>query len=278
MPAEAAALVELLETQRADILREWIEALAELFGSTPPNLEEDAGVLLDQFLAACALPPSKWLAASDEVSDLGRSRVAAGFSTDETIAFVSGLRTQVMRRGATLEDAALLAKTSRLFDVFLERLMLAFVEARDRIIAQQQEDLLELSTPAVQLWDGIVAMPLVGTLDSRRAVVVMETLLQKVVETRSSIAIIDITGVPTVDTLVAQHLLRTTAAARLIGARCILCGIRPQIAQTMVDLGIELHTIETCANVAAAFERALAISGRVVTTAGAVGADPVLAQ
>lgn len=149
----------------------------------------------------------------------------------------------------------------------------SYIQARDRVIARQQEDMLELSTPVVTLWDGILALPLIGTLDSARTQVVMETLLQAIVETNSSIAIIDITGVPTVDTLVAQHLLKTITAARLMGAECILSGIRPQIAQTIVHLGINLQEIATKAKLSDAFRLALEQTGRRVTRISAAYAD-----
>src|SRR5918996_6564555 len=137
--------------------------------------------------------------------------------------------------------------------------------SREEVIARQQQELMELSTPVVELWDGVLALPLIGTLDSARTQVVMENLLQRVVDTGSSIAIIDITGVPTVDTLVAQHLLKTVAAARLMGADCIISGIRPQIAQTIVPLGVELADIITKATLADAFAIALQRIGAKVT-------------
>jgi rsbT co-antagonist protein RsbR len=132
-----------------------------------------------------------------------------------------------------------------------------YQQSREAIVARQQEELLELSTPVVKLWQGILALPLIGTLDSARTQIVMESLLQAIVEQNASIAIIDITGVPTVDTLVAQHLLQTVAAARLMGADCIISGIRPQIAQTIVHLGIELSHVNTKATLADAFAMAL---------------------
>jgi rsbT co-antagonist protein RsbR len=136
-----------------------------------------------------------------------------------------------------------------------------FTQARDRVITQQAEQLLELSTPVVKLWNGILALPLIGTLDSARTQVVMENILQKIVDTGASIAIIDITGVPTVDTLVAQHLMKTIAAARLMGADCIISGIRPQIAQTIVHLGVNLEDVVTKATLADAFLVALERTG-----------------
>ena len=143
-----------------------------------------------------------------------------------------------------------------------------FQQSREEIIARQQEDMLELSTPVVKIWDGIVALPLIGTLDSARTGVVMESLLQRIVETGSEIAIIDITGVPTVDTLVAQHLLKTVAAARLMGADCIISGIRPQIAQTMVHLAIDLSTVTTKASMAEALRTALTRTGHRIVREG----------
>jgi rsbT co-antagonist protein RsbR len=151
-------------------------------------------------------------------------------------------------------------------DLLLDKLGLYTTEvyqrSREEVIRRQQEEMLELSTPVVQLWEGIVALPLIGTLDSARTSIVMETLLQTIVDTRSELAIIDITGVPTVDTLVAQHLLKTVAAARLMGADCIISGIRPQIAQTMVHLQIDLSAVTTKATMAEALRFALKRSGR----------------
>ena len=132
-----------------------------------------------------------------------------------------------------------------------------YQRGREDVISKQQQEMLELSTPVVQLWEGVLALPLIGTLDSARTQVVMETLLQRIVDTGAAIAIIDITGVPTVDTLVAQHLLKTVAAARLMGADCIISGIRPQIAQTIVHLGVELNDVITKATLADAFAIAL---------------------
>jgi rsbT co-antagonist protein RsbR len=134
-------------------------------------------------------------------------------------------------------------------------------KTREEVILKQQQEMLELSTPVVTLWDGVLALPLIGTLDSARTQVVMESLLEKIVETGAAIAIIDITGVPTVDTLVAQHLLKTVAAARLMGADCIISGIRPQIAQTIVHLGVELTDVTTKATLADAFLIALTRTG-----------------
>jgi rsbT co-antagonist protein RsbR len=132
-----------------------------------------------------------------------------------------------------------------------------YQKGREHVILRQQEEMLELSTPVVKLWDGVLALPMIGTLDSARTQIVMEALLQRIVETGASVAIIDITGVPTVDTLVAQHLLKTITAARLMGADCIISGIRPQIASTIVHLGVDLSDVITKASLADAFALAL---------------------
>ena len=142
--------------------------------------------------------------------------------------------------------------------------MEAYQKTREAVISRQQQEMLELSTPVVKLWQGILALPLIGTLDSERTQVVMENLLQQIVDTGADIAIIDITGVPLVDTLVAQHLLKTVAAARLMGADCIISGIRPQIAQTIVHLGVELGDVITKATLADAFAVALTRRGLAV--------------
>jgi rsbT co-antagonist protein RsbR len=161
----------------------------------------------------------------------------------------------------------------------LDRLALitseAFMAAREELISRQQQELLELSTPVVKLWDGILALPIIGTLDSARTQVVMESLLQTVVSTNSKFAIIDITGVPTVDTLVAQHLLKTITAARLMGAECIISGVRPQIAQTIVNLGINLEDVVTKAKLSDAFALALQRSGRKVVREASAPLSPI---
>ena len=161
----------------------------------------------------------------------------------------------------------------------LDRLALitteTFMAAREELISRQQQELLELSTPVVKLWDGILALPIIGTLDSARTQVVMENLLQTVVATNSKFAIIDITGVPTVDTLVAQHLLKTITAARLMGAECIISGVRPQIAQTIVHLGINLEDVVTKAKLSDAFALALQRSGRTVVRMASAPVNPI---
>ena len=204
-----------------------------------------------------------WSETRELLGELSRSRARAGYSPSETAAFVLSLKRPLFDRlrGEIGGDADALADEVWQTTLVLDRLALFTTEvhqkSRDEIIHRQQQDMLELSTPVVQLWESILALPLIGTLDSARTQVVMENLLQRIVETGASIAIIDITGVPTVDTLVAQHLLKTVAAARLMGADCIISGIRPQTAQTIVQLGIDLAEIPTRATLADALATAI---------------------
>jgi len=206
---------------------------------------------------------------------VSRSRVAQGFSSDETASFIFSLKKPLFAalRADAGKDADALAdqvwRATELLDALGLHTIKTYQKSREEVINRQQREMLELSTPVVKLWDGILALPMIGTLDSARTQVVMESLLQAIVESGSEIAIIDITGVPTVDTLVAQHLLKTVAAARLMGADCIISGIRPQIAQTMVHLGIDLTAVTTKATMAEALRTALARSGFKITREGA---------
>ena len=210
---------------------------------------------------------SEWQMVRDLLSELSRSRALLGFSPTETATFVFSfkrplfdeLQSRFGDNGASLSDALWFA--TRLIDALGLFTSEAFLRSREDVIRRQQEELIELSTPVVKLWAGVVAVPLIGTLDSARTQVVMESLLERIVETDSTIAIIDITGVPTVDTLVAQHLLKTVAAARLMGADCIISGIRPQIAQTIVHLGLDLSEVTTKASLADAVVVALDRTG-----------------
>jgi rsbT co-antagonist protein RsbR len=202
------------------------------------------------------------------LTDLSRSRAQQGFTASETATFVFSLKQPLFARlrQELVENPDALAEEIWAATVLLDTLGLftteVYQQSREAVIARQQQELMELSTPVVKLWEGILAMPLIGTLDSARTQVIMESLLQQVVESEATIAIIDITGVPTVDTLVAQHLLKTVAAARLMGADCIISGIRPQIAQTIVQLGVDLNEVTTKASMAAAFRLALQRRGQ----------------
>lgn len=211
-----------------------------------------------------------WSEVRQLLNEISISRVRQGFSSTETAFFIFSLKEPLFGylRNELDDQPQLLSDefiaTNSLFDRLGLFTVDAYQKGREHIIARQQQELLELSTPVVQLWQNIIALPLIGTLDSSRTQVVMENLLQKVVETGAAIAIIDITGVPTVDTLVAQHLLKTIAATRLMGADCIISGIRPQIAQTIVHLGVNLEDVITKATLADAFAVALQRSGSTI--------------
>lgn len=273
----AVEIASVLAEERARLLAQWVEAQEEAPGRRPDllprhDLERDSGEFLDLLAQATAeggAEPSgpAWEPLRDWLRRLSRSRAELGFSPSETAVFVLSFKQPLFGElaGRAGGDAGALPAELWRAAALLDRLALttieAYQDAREAIILRQQQELLELSTPVVKLWDGIVALPLVGTLDSNRTQIVMETLLEALVSTGSEIAIIDITGVPTVDTLVAQHLLKTIAAARLMGAECIISGIRPQIAQTIVQLGISLPDVTTKATLADAVTVALARSG-----------------
>lgn len=205
------------------------------------------------------------------IAEISQSRVRQGYSPIDTASFMFALKEPLfayLRKAITAQPEQLgdaIISTSKLFDELGLLTIAIYQKAREQVILRQQQELLELSTPVVQLWQNVLALPLIGTLDSARTQVVMESLLQKIVDTGALIAIIDITGVPTVDTLVAQHLLKTIAAARLMGADCIISGIRPQIAQTIVHLGVNLEDVMTKATLADAFVVALKRTGSSIT-------------
>lgn len=271
-------LAEVISRHQDRIRKEWIDGMTKSMQRSDlmskVELEEQGGALLSAIVEgaksseAADLSGPGWAAAKQLLQEISASRARQGFTPSETATFVLSVKQPVF---VTLRQE--LAKNQD--DLFaaiwtatqlIDRLALLTAEAhmatREEIIARQQHEVLELSTPVVKLWDGIVALPIIGTLDSARTQVVMENLLQTVVATNSKYAIIDITGVPTVDTLVAQHLLKTITAARLMGAECIISGIRPQIAQTIVHLGINLEDVITKAKLADAFALALQRSGR----------------
>ncbi|WP_155373428.1 STAS domain-containing protein [Catellatospora vulcania] len=199
------------------------------------------------------------------LTELSRGRARQGFTATETATSIFALKSALYEIGEVEKGGETALRDYVAWSAFIDELGLftfeAFSKAREHIITEQSEQLLELSTPVVKLWEGVVAVPLVGTLDSARAQVVMERLLQALVDTGSPYAIIDITGVPAVDTQVAQHVLKTVMAARLMGAECIVSGIRPQIAQTIVALGIEFGDIATKATLADALRHAIRHGG-----------------
>lgn len=212
----------------------------------------------------------EWTSLREMLGSVSRSRAVQGFTSSETATFVFSFKQPLLTRlrDEIGKNAEILVDEIWTANILLDKLGLytteVYQKSREEIIGRQKMELLELSTPVVKLWDGILALPLIGILDSARTQIVMESLLQRIVETGSSVAIIDITGVPTVDTLVAQHLLKTVAAARLMGADCIISGIRPQIAQTIVHLGVTLGDVVTKATLADAFMIALQRIGQAV--------------
>jgi rsbT co-antagonist protein RsbR len=268
---------------RLDALKEaWLRSLVQS-GATSGSTKlspQDVARQTGEFLAL--LGPAVRAGGTDTASSayapvreflesLSRSRAAQGFSSAETATFVFSLKQpafEQLRATAGSDTDALLTgiwTTTQLLDSLGLHTVKTFQVAREDVIRRQQEEMLELSTPVVKLWDGILALPMVGTLDSARTQVVMESLLNRIVETGSEIAILDITGVPTVDTLVAQHLLKTVTAIRLMGAECIISGVRPQIAQTIVHLGVDLSGVTTKANLADALLLALKRSGYTIS-------------
>jgi rsbT co-antagonist protein RsbR len=273
------SIASALQKKRADIQADWAKHLTAATAQggkgriSPDELKGQSGKFLDAFSAAVQsgkeydVYASEWADVRSFLEDLSRTRVLAGFSSDETATFIFSLKKPLFDalREQSGSDAAGLADNVWAATLLLDSLGLytvkAFQKTREEVIGRQQQELLELSTPVVKLWDGILALPMIGTLDSARTQVVMESLLQKIVETESQIAIIDITGVPTVDTLVAQHLLKTVTALRLMGADCIISGVRPQIAQTIVHLGVDLQGVTTKANLADALALALKRTG-----------------
>lgn len=268
-------LAEDVRTQQEVILKDWVTF--QLAGTTlrrdlmkESELRDQSREFLNVFTKALEsgsdIGEPSWKPVKDFLGQTARSRVLQGFTPSETATFIFSLKQplfEVVRAG--VKDPKELVAAMWAVTVLLDRLGLLIMELhqqnREEVIHRQQEELLELSTPVVQLFDNILALPLIGTLDSARTQIVMENLLQRIVETGAMIAIIDITGVPTVDTLVAQHLLKTVAAARLMGADCIISGIRPQIAQTIVHLGVDLSEVTTKATLADAFMVALQRTG-----------------
>jgi rsbT co-antagonist protein RsbR len=290
---EMSDLGEIISRNEDQIRTEWIRDMskstqrADLISKT--EVDEQCRALLSAVVSGVKSSGStqasgpEWSGAREVLQEISVSRARQGFSPADVATFVLSLKQPLF--GAIRRD--LTKNQDRLFDTvwaateLLDNLALvtteSFMAAREELITRQQQELLELSTPVVKLWDGILALPIIGTLDSARTQVVMENLLQTVVATNSKYAIIDITGVPTVDTLVAQHLLKTITAARLMGAECIISGVRPQIAQTIVHLGINLEDVITKAKLSDAFALALDRSGRVVVRKSGAAAAPTLA-
>ena len=272
MNETAASIGNLIVNHQEQILAAWVGDLRGLMVRSNAASEDQLKRHCSQFLSLFSQAIAKGAddidsRAYDEVrgllTEISSARAKQGSTPSETATFIFSLKQPLFNvmRDAMSADAGALANALWSVTTLLDKLglytMEVFQKSRDQIIVRQQQELLELSTPVVKLWEDILALPLIGTLDSARTQVVMESLLQKIVETGAAIAIIDITGVPTVDTLVAQHLMKTIAAARLMGADCIISGIRPQIAQTIVHLGVNLEDVVTKATLADAFVVAL---------------------
>lgn len=282
MAALQQRTIDLIRSHQEPVLAAWAGNLAGTSQAQDGRLssrELDVQVrefwrlFLDALSATdvSAVARAEWEDIRRFLEELSRERVLKGFNSAETASFIFSLKRplfDVIQQGYANDPAHLgdqLWAISELIDQLGLHTVSVFQKTREDVIQRQQEEMLELSTPVVKLWDGVLALPMIGTLDSQRTQVVMESLLQRIVDTGSEIAIIDITGVPTVDTLVAQHLLKTVTAIRLMGADAIISGVRPQIAQTIVHLGLDLQGIVTKANLADALALALKRTGQTVT-------------
>ena len=280
MTREYAAVSEILDRDAGQVAKEWqaeVKASGS-GGSGAQSLATDAEAVLRALgqglrsgTSAADLDGASWQPLKQVLSDMSDSSAARGVTAAQTSAFVLALKRPLFAKlqarfaGDAEAMAGAIWAISTLVDTMSQHTLTAYQRSREEIITRQQAELLELSTPVVKLWEGVLAVPMIGTLDSNRTQLVMESLLQTIVDTGAELAIIDITGVPTVDTLVAQHLLKTVTAIRLMGADCIISGIRPQIAQTIVHLGIDLQGITTKASLADALALALKRGGYVVT-------------
>jgi rsbT co-antagonist protein RsbR len=274
--------IQALQDNRSALLAEWNASL-DTSGATRNIKGDDVKQQTQEFLnlLTTALQQGSsqntdhdnWAETRVFLEKLSHSRALAGQDSQQTASFIFALKGPLfilLQREYADQPAQLaeqLLKISELLDALGMHTIRTFQKSRESVIKRQQEELLELSTPVVKLWDGVLALPMIGTLDSQRTQVVMESLLQRIVDTGAEIAIIDITGVPTVDTLVAQHLLKTVTAIRLMGADCIISGVRPQIAQTIVHLGLDLQGVVTKANLADALALSLKRLGVTVTKA-----------
>lgn len=271
---------QIIRDNEQTILSGWLSEMAastrrsDLMGDA--ELKQQATELLRLFANASQsssdVQSEPFAPVREFLKDVASSRMQGGFTPSETAMLVLSLKQSVfnsLRENLKSNPQNLVTEIWTVGNILDKLSMLTVdtaVASREQIIARQQEEMLELSTPVVKLWEGVLALPLIGTLDSARTQVVMESLLSTIVQTNSQIAIIDITGVPTVDTLVAQHLIKTITAARLMGADCYLSGIRPAIAQTIVHLGVDLADVQTKAKLSDAFALALGRLGKTVVS------------
>jgi len=276
----SSRLPEIIAKHEQDLLDQWIKEQTSSATQRPDllseaDLREQSRTLLNGIRNAIQrgrlddITGSEWQTVRDVLNEVSRAQAQMGFSPSEMATFVFSLKQPLFARlRAEIRETDPLVDEMWAASTLLDKLGLhtteVYQKSREEVILRQQQDMLELSTPVVELWDGVLALPLIGTLDSARTQVAMENLLEKIVQTGAGIAIVDITGVPTVDTLVAQHLLKTVAAARLMGADCIISGIRPQIAQTIVHLGVDLGSVITKASLADAFVVALQRTGATI--------------
>ena len=279
MPSSDNVISALIVKHQDALTNAWLAALRRdgrsRDVSTDAGSKDVARQFLDQLQRGFAsgrpddLMGAEWSSMRELLEDFSRARATQGFSPSETAVFVFALKEplfDILRRELGSDAEQIAGQTwdvTRVLDALGLYTIECYARTREEVIGRQQEELLELSTPVVELWDGILALPLIGTLDSARTQIVMENLLERIVASGAEIAIIDITGVPTVDTLVAQHLIKTISAARLMGADCILSGIRPQIAQTIVHLGLELNVVSK-ATMASALGLALRRTGKMI--------------
>jgi rsbT co-antagonist protein RsbR len=273
-------LPDILKKHETDLLCDWLKEQTASASRQQVSLKEgEIKSQCSEFLRLLRkgtqgndpdISTEEWTEMRELLTSVSRSRAQQGFTPSQTATFVFAFKKPLLicLRKELGHDAKALADETWAATDLLDDLGLftteMFQKTREEVILRQQQGLLELSTPVVMLWEGILALPLIGVLDSARSELVMQSLLQKIVETGASIAIIDITGVPTVDTLVAQHLLKTVTAARLMGANCFISGIRPQIAQTIVHLGVNLGDITTRANLKDALALAMKQTGLTV--------------
>jgi rsbT co-antagonist protein RsbR len=260
-------IIEILKNSQSTILENWSKAQANAMSFnddliSSQEIQEQSEELITSFLRNLNEEnlgngdAPEFDEVVEALSDLSISRAKLGFSPKETSVFVNGMKNaviDVLEAQLISQPAQLYAaskKLNYLFDSFSIVTFETFIRGREEVIIRQTDEISEISTPVIRVWEGILALPIIGTLDSARTQVVMENLLEAIVETGSSIAILDISGVPAVDSLVAQHLMKTVAATRLMGAECVISGIRPEIAQTIVHLGIDLSNIITKASLA----------------------------
>ena len=277
-------IFEVVEKNEKEILKNWLlEQLNAVTLRADLMNEKELQQQSQEFLKlltnalrngdAADFETSEFKAVFEYLKTLSNARAIMGFSPTETATFVLSIKQPLFTILTKIfgKTGEVLGKDLWTLTTLIDKLGLytaeEFQKSREKLIKQQQQELLELSTPVAKLWEGILVLPLIGTLDSARTQLVMENLLQKIVDTGSTVAIIDITGIPMVDTLVAQHLIKTINAARLMGAECIVSGIRPQIAQTIIHLGISLTDVITKATLADAVELAMKKAGFVVSRA-----------